>query len=443
MRTEIEKWHLSVIALHSANMFDNLIWPFNLTTETAKQFTFEDKAGEEPEVKGYFAMKEVDGRKIRYFLEDDIINHLPVRANTTEEWLYKESARAKAIVLHVMEYTPFRIRPENCYSGFHAFIDHLAPFEHTFPFQWTLNKMIAVMGLLGKTFTCLSSQAEFGKSCIYEILNEITQKSPVFQPRSIPGILAQITGNGNIVFDEVHKSNADVKRCMENFALQVGANKPVYINGAMKSSRTKAKYDVTWQSITFLYNTLDHYTDPDKEFFDNIFSNNPAIDSRFLKLRMDGVLTEKFDKDFNMVKVAEDNKMEYMKVAKHLLYLRDLKIQNQYVRRYNPSERKLMLQGRKRILFDEITWAVDMYAGSQEEFDQYYGLLEDCIIGYDRMVGRRSSLRADMVTEQPVTEEEVVESVGGLCDVCGGQADRYYEDKLVCADCRKCLEVNQ
>ena len=411
MRKEVIPYHLSVLSLHSANMYDSLVWSFNLITESPKIFTFEDIHGDETKpIKGYFAMKDVEGKKTKYFLDASLIDCLPIRVNSYDEIFYKDSTRAKSVVYRVTDATPFRIKPENCYSSLRRFIDTLAPFQHSFPQLWTLNKIIGITGLIGKTFICISSEAEFGKSSIYELLNELTKKSPVFQPRSVPGVLAQITSDGNMVFDEVHECDSPTKACMENFSLQVGGNKPIYINGAMKSSNTKAKYDVSQQSITFLYNTWNHYHDPEKDFFDFIFKNNKAIDSRFLKLRLEGTLTEKFDKDFDMIKAAEDNKMEYIKIAKYLLYLKQVRINNQYVRRYAATAPQLDLKGRKKIIFDEITWIIDMYCESQTEYDLFYGLLEKAIISYNEMIGTKTYYNQAKITEKEegiIVEEEV------------------------------------
>lgn len=408
MRNEVQKYHLSVLNLHSANMFESLVWSFNLITETPKVFQFEDKEGRETEpLKGHFAIKDVDGRKTKYFIKSDLIDLMPIRVNSYDELLFKDSSKSKSVVLVVTNATPFKIKPDNCYPEFHKFIDDFANFQHSKPDLWTLHKLIGIIGLVGKAFICDCSEAEFGKSSIYEIINELTKKSPVFQPRSVPGVLAQITGDGNIVFDEVHESTSETKQCMENFALQVGGNKPVYINGAMRSTNTKARYDVAQQSITFLYNTCNHYRDPEKEFFDYIFSNNKAIDSRFLKLKFDGVLIEKFDKDFDMIAVAEKNKMEYIRIAKYFMFLKQLRMMNQYARRFF-SVPRLDLKGRKKIIFDEITWIIDMYSRNQEEYDKFFHLLEQAVIDYSNMVGKNVYYKKNEVGGQLTLDEELV-----------------------------------
>ncbi|GAF96768.1 unnamed protein product, partial [marine sediment metagenome] len=260
MRQEIQKFHSVTLAVHNAIMFDTLIYPHNIITEVTKQWILENKEGvEQPPVKGYFAMKDMEGKKTKYFISEDVYAQLPVRIDTFEEMLFKDSVKCKTIIHSPDAIKPFRIKPAITWDSHNQFINDLAPFKHTEPDQWTLNKIVAVTAYVSKTFIGVCSKSEFGKSSIYLTLDAITKKCPVFQPRSVPGVLAQITGDGNIVFDETHDAPTEVKNCMENFSLQVGGNTPVYINGAMKAANTKPRYDVAQQSITYLYNVYSNY----------------------------------------------------------------------------------------------------------------------------------------------------------------------------------------
>jgi len=417
MKEELQKWHSLTLQFYNAAMHDTLIHPHNITTGSCKSYQFEDKEQLDfPElIRGYFAMKEMDGKKTKYFLEEDYYKHLPIRVNDYEEIFYKDSVRCKSIVIRPTDITPFRIKPAKVWDDNHSFIDEIAPFQHSEPDYWTLNKIVALMGSIGKLFVGVCSLSEFGKSSIYLILDAITKKCPVFQPRSVPGVLAQITGDGNMIFDEVHDAPSDVKNCMENFSLQVAGNSPTYVNGAMKSTHTKAMYDVAQQSITYLYNVYGNYSDPEKQFWDTIWSNTKAMESRFLRLKFKGKLEEHFDKNFNIPKVADENKMYYIKIAKHLLYLKQLKIKNSYERRFKTTH-EIFLKGRHKILYDEITWGIDLYSTSQEEYDKFIRILNDSINDYKIMIGEKvhkiqinpMKAQASLVTENVVGDDEKV-----------------------------------
>jgi len=392
MRSEIQRWHTLSLAAHNASMHEDLIQPYHIISESIKTYTFENAREEElSPLRGFFALKESGGHRKKYFVEEQYYQELPVRVNSAEEVFFKDNARTKTILLRPTDVTPFRIKPQMIWESTHEFVDLLAPFQHSRPEEWTLAKIIALMGIVGKTFVGICSPSEFGKSSVYLILDAICQQCPVFQPRSVPGVLAQITSTGNMVFDEVHDAPTEVKSCMENFSLQVAGNSPIYINGALKSKNTKSKYDVSQQSITFLYNILSHYSDPTKQFWDNIWSNTKAMQSRFLLMAFDGKLLEEFDKDFDMVKVADENKMFYVNIAKHTSWLRKQKIENALSTRWE-EHHKLNLVGRHKIIYDEIVWMIDQYANSQAEKNSYVLLLNKVINNYKLMLGTGSLL---------------------------------------------------
>ena len=431
MRNEIQKWHSITLQAYNAIMFESLIHKHNITTESASAYQFEDDEGVELSfpLRGYFAMKEINGDKAKYFIEEKYVKDMPIRVNEAEEIFFKVSARSKSVVKLPVDITPFKIKPEACFDSHRQFVDNFAPFKHSEPDQWTLNKITAMMSYVGKTFCGICSHSEFGKSSIYLILDALTTQCPVFQPRSVPGVLAQINCEGNMVFDEVHDVPGEVKSCMENFSLQVAGNSPIYINGAMRSKNTKSRYDVSQQSITYLYNVYGNYSKPDKQFWNNIWSNTKAMESRFLCLKFDGKLLEEFDKKFDIVKVAEDNKMFYIKLAKHLLHLKSLKLTHKYTKRYNcqntnvsdcsmnqkdsySNNNELKLHGRHKILYEEIVWGIDLYCNDQAEFEKFVRILNKSITGYYEMISApvpvavTTALGSDTVH---ITEEEVVE----------------------------------
>ena len=413
MRKETQKYHHDSLALHQSIMFETLIHQHNLVTDTMKAYTFENEDGFETEpLRGYLALKEAGGKKYKYFIEEEHIDKLPIRAKDCEEYYLVETAKRKSIVLKPCTVIPFKINPEQTFNTVREFVDEVVPFQNSEPRQWTLLKICAIMGYVGKTFLGISSPPEFGKSSTFGFIHSITQKSPVFQPRSVPGVLKEITGDGNMIFDEVHESDAQTKRCMENFTLQVGDNKPIYINGAMKMALTKSRYAVAGQSINYLYNTYQNYKDPENEFFDFIFSNNDGIDSRLLKLYFSGKMLERFDKDFDMVACAEENKLFYIAIAKELLWLKQLKMTNGYVRRWS-HESSHSLIGRKRLIYNELTWLIDQYSHTQAEYVSYCVLLDGCITNYKDMAkgGYSFAPAEEQVTLKNIPEQEGIEVV--------------------------------
>ena len=378
MKPEARKFHLEVLAKHKQNLFDTLIYEYNIVSKNLKFIEFKDFEGDPAgDDKGYFARKD----NHLYWLNENVYNELPVRiGDSFDELIYNEN-----LVKKPLETKPFRITPESTMKV-RDMIDSFAPFEHSEPDHWRLMKIIGFMGYIGKTFLCVSSKSNFGKSGMFELFHGLTDKCPVFKPRSVPGVLNKITGTGNMIFDEVHECAKEVKAIMEEFSLQIGGNKPTYINGAMKSGHTRNSYNCPIQSITYLYNNVSNYKKPEKEYFEVIFSNNKAIDDRFLKVKLSGELTEEFDRGFSIIKEAEDNKTYYINLAKQLDYLQMLKLNDGYKRRFETKLQRVKLSGRKKRIFEELSWLIDMYCKNKEEYNAMIETFEEIIMDYDGMI---------------------------------------------------------
>jgi hypothetical protein len=130
-----------------------------------------------------------------------------------------------------------------------------------------------------------------------------------------------------------------------------------------------------------MYNRISDYTTPE-EFFDNQFANNSAIKDRLYPITLTGTLSEKFDTDFDYVKVMEDNKTEIVKLLKTIEYYKRYwrTEQHDYV---NPQNKAI---GRHKQTMETIFAFINMYSDTQEEHtklcnqllkrnDDYYAML--------------------------------------------------------------------
>lgn len=376
------RYYLDVLAYHANKLYADLLYETDLQSNNLKEVEFEKSDGYGSKVpveplRGYYANK----NRRKYFLDANLIDKLPLRVmDDNEELINKED-----VIIRPLNPRPFKITPDGKMTV-RELVDGLAPFAHDNPPLWKLLKIIAVAGMISRIYTCLATTSSFGKSSVFDIFHYLTDKCPVFKPRSVPGVLNHINGTGNMVFDETHRCKKDVRDIIEEFALQIGGGKSLYINGALKSANTKNRYDCSLQSITFLYNLVSNYDNPEKDYFEFIFSNNVAVGDRFLKLRFDGALVEKFDQSFNIPKTAEDNKMYYIDVAKTLLALQKIKRENKYSRRWKYHSYPDGLSNRHRLTYNNITWVVDFYSGSQAEYNDIISFLNDAVLNYKLMV---------------------------------------------------------
>ena len=130
-----------------------------------------------------------------------------------------------------------------------------------------------------------------------------------------------------------------------------------------------------------------------------MFENNKAIDTRFLKVKLEGKLVEKFGKDFNMKSTAINNRMYYIKLAKHLMWLQEAKQQNLYSRRYETDN---ILKGRRRQIMSDITWLIDMYSEDVDTYNFLTNELDNSIFSYRTMI---NELKDDSLTKWKDTRD--------------------------------------
>ena len=183
----------------------------------------------------------------------------------------------------------------------------------------------------------------------------------------------------------------------------LGAGKNYYINGALKAKGLKQKYNCINQSLTHIFNNADQYKHPDKQFFDFIWANRVGMDSRFLKIKFDGIMQEQFTDKFNMKKEAEKNKMKYIAYAKMLLWLQEYTRTDEYKTKYNVNS-ILKLKGRRTNTYDKIINLCDMYAKNQSEMDLLVETLDQCILNYRIMVDNLGSSEVIRFKEEEVVE---------------------------------------
>ena len=408
MRIETQKWHNDVISAYKSLMFETLIHSSNIASKKCQIFNFEDESGNQLEpLRGYLAAKEIDEKICTYFIEEHIFAGMPIRINNYEELYLKENSTKKLVIFRPINPSPFKIRSEKGFATDKEMIDSFADFKNSNPDMWTLAKMIAIMGYVGKTFTGLCSPSEFGKSSLFRLIHGLTGKSVVYKPRTPAGALLQLNEDGNVIFEETQKAEPKTIAIIEDLAQMIGDGSPEYINGAVKARYLKQKYNSTNQSLTFLYNIITNYPDP-KSFFENIWENPVGLDTKFLKLKLEGEMFEKFDKDFDIRSCAEENKILYMKYAKHWLWLKEIKAKNAYIRRYNYSS-SIKFNNRRESIYNEITWMIDRYCVSNEEYQNFINLLDYCILEYKKMTGGSLKIYTNKLIEEPIEMQKVLE----------------------------------
>ncbi len=197
-----------------------------------------------------------------------------------------------------------------------------------------------------------------------------------------------------VICNEITSLTSAQVREVEPFFLNVADESPVFHKHSMAQKKDMNEVDISNSSLIFTYNDKASLH-LEATFFDDVFANMRAMDSRYPALYIEGRITSELPK-LSMVEakqIVEENFEEMKTLAKNLVYY--FKNMNKELHKYNRS--KLMLKGRKRINFECVIDAIDVYCSSQDEFDEFMLWINDRVKAY-----------ITMVNEEPIKGEEEV-----------------------------------
>lgn len=402
--TNKKRYHYNTLKMFNVELFETLLHEHNVISDNLKELENTDTG---VRYQGYYAKKD----KNLYFLNKETLKELPVRINETIE-----EKDGKNIVFVITKFRSFKIKGEKTIP-FKILIDELACFEHTKPIDWTLYKIICLASYCGRTFTRISTNPAFGKNSMKNIMNLLTDQVKVVKPRSVPGVLKELTPTGELVLDESSGLKKEIRDLIQEIVLQLGDGSPTYTNGALKSQshHTKDKYDVHGLSITAMYNRLSDYKG-EGEFFDYQFANNSAIKDRLFPLLFEGTLNERFELDFNPKEEAEIHKTSIIQLLKNIQYYKEnwrneLKDYNTIIHNCKGRHKQSV-----EVFFDFI----NLYSDSEEEYRFLCNELLKRYEAYNLMISKAKEEKVVVIEKNggedqlTLDDEEIIVSMEDL-----------------------------
>ncbi|KKK48303.1 hypothetical protein LCGC14_3146490, partial [marine sediment metagenome] len=115
---------------------------------------------------------------------------------------------------------------------------------------------------------------------------------------------------------------------MQQFLLAVGAFFNKYAKKSRATEDTLEEYDTSKLSLGILYNPPTYYVERGQEFFDTMFTR--AVSSRFIPFFFKGRLDEKFDAEFDVEKVVDENMGIYKNMISTLRWYRKQSVSNNF-----------------------------------------------------------------------------------------------------------------
>jgi len=197
----------------------------------------------------------------------------------------------------------------------------------------------------------------------------------------VPGICLGISEDGVLVIDEVSGNlEAQNRRAISNILFQLGDLAPNIKLGTAGSMAhgTKALYDTPNLSGIVLFNPIHYYSDKEK-FFDYMFSNSPAINNRFLPLRLpDGKLDISQFSDSKHLSLDSENRQVFINFMKSAAYVQSnwkKEVEFDYVKKSLAKYDDI--SGRHKESFTEICNFIYLYAKDSEHPVEVYEKFEE------------------------------------------------------------------
>lgn len=269
------------------DLYDNLIYSHhcmskNKTLSREEFYDIDPKVISDVIVCDYYGVSDGD-ITTKYALDEPMIRSLPIRVIACK----KLHSKTNNDLIHFPnEWKSFKVVPLKMHELKDIIPHFISP--HTQPKDYELYVVLAFASLIGKCSFWVSTNHAFGKSSIFKTLNYVFDNVPVVErPRTVPSFYKYIPEDGVLVLDELSKKDSESS---ENvlFALNVmgDVNEPVLRmnTGGSAQYGTNIPKSLRNCSTVCIMNRKWDYKSED-QFAEYMFSNNKALDRRFLKFK--------------------------------------------------------------------------------------------------------------------------------------------------------------
>jgi hypothetical protein len=342
-----------------------------------------DEYGEKIIVREYFYPFVKNNQ--RFLLKSDSLYLLPVKIEETQ----KVAIEKKGYYI-ITKFSPRGFGASKTFDSFKHFVDSFCDYTHTNDKDFIIWKIIAIMSYISRLNVRVATNPAFGKDSVFKVLNAFLGDIGIVHNPTIAK-LEWLLPNRVIVTNEVGGIKSTDKYYLEQFYLTCGD----FSNQYEKRSRailkgSHDKYDIHKLSNIVCYNRLEDYplSSQDK-YYDMVF--NKAVRERFLPLKLNGKITEKFSLIKNPEILVKENKKVYKEVIKYLKYLQDhFEDEVKDYKKYNFEFKDRMLRN-----WETICTGLNMYASDENEYKDLVIHTYKRFCDYINMVKRKNTVWAD------------------------------------------------
>ncbi len=321
----------------------------------------------------------LEKRGVRYILPTQYIKYLPINVKESFDCFIRKSD--KTIYKFIVEPTSVRITPEKTMS-LKELVKLFNPLEHSNPKTWQFLKLQAVGSKFKGGKYRLCSPPETGKNANDIIIHCITNDNVTVSKPTLAKLETLFYYYQKIICNEITSLTSAQVRDVEPFFLNIADESPVFQKHSMATKKDMNEVDISNASCIFTYNDRASLH-IDATFFDDVFANIRAMNSRYPAVYLEGKITTELPK-LSMAEakeIVEENFEEMKTLAKNLVYY----FTDMTKELHNYNRDKLMLRGRKKVNFECVIDAIDVYCDNQKEFDEWMLWINSRIADYKKM----------------------------------------------------------
>jgi hypothetical protein len=255
-----------------------------------------------------------------YALSKDQIASLPIKVKKRS--LYYLNREDKACFI-VEEYASFKITSRKEMELKEAITPFI--FKHENAEEYEVYVVLDFALLIGKGAVWKSGIPAYGKSSILKTMNKVFGSVPVVERvKTVPAFYKYIPEDGIMVIDEMAKKDAESSENLL-YALNIlgDVNEEILRmnTGGSSAFGTNVPKNIRNCSTVCIMNRLCDYESKDK-FAEYMFSNNAALDRRFLKIKVSDTRIDM--NQFSEWREYNDEEAEYLrKIIRTIQYYKD------------------------------------------------------------------------------------------------------------------------
>lgn len=285
------------------------------------------------------------------------------------------------VYLHVKNPISMKFKALKSIS-FRDLVHQVSSLKHSNQEHHILMHLIAFASTFFRTNIRIASNPAFGKDSIVEIHNGLIDKCGTIESPTLAKLEERSTVLTWLAISEVVDITPGEWRIIQQYLLAAAAHKPEITKHSRAHGSVGEVIDLSKLSISLIYNDIQDYPDPET-YFD--FVTKSAVKSRFPALRFYGEYTEDFNElvNIDISKYIKDNIDKFKDIIYNYTYY--MKNYTSYIHKYSTSILE-STSSRDKTNLGRVLKVLDMYCESQEEFNKYVGIIENCIKDYQDML---------------------------------------------------------